>query len=132
MVCSQLAEKNRLRTARWIQFELRSSQSVGQFYAKSGKWKLVFSYKNLGFKNLVLQRLRGATFWDGSTGLCRIRAKIWWTCDVKLCKNFWHNPCPTALQPDGTITNHKEIGLGSLLPSWFQDYLFIILPSWQA
>ena len=32
---------------------------------------------------------------------------------------------------DGTITNHKEIGLGSLLPSWFPDYLFI-LPSWQA
>ena len=37
----------------------------------------------------------------------------------------------TLLHVDGTITNHKEIGLGSLLPSWFQGYLFI-LPSWQA
>ena len=29
---------------------------------------------------------------------------------------------------DGTITNHKEIGLGHLLASWLQDYVFT-LPS---
>ena len=115
---------DRLRTARWIQFELLSSQSVGQFYAKSGKWKLVFSYKNLGFKNLVLQRLRGGNFLGWFNWTMPHPGKILWTCDVKLCKNFWRNPCPTALQPDGTITNHKEIGLGRLLPSWFQEDIF--------
>ena len=60
---------------------LRSSQSIGQFYAKSGKWKLVFSHKNLAFKNLLahLQQLRCATLWDGSTGRCPHPGKILWT-----------------------------------------------------
>ena len=102
-----------------------SSQSVGQFYTKSGKWKLVFAYKNLGFKNLVLQRLRGRNFlgwWK--TWTMPHPGKILWTCDVKLCKHFWRNPCPTALQPDGTIMEHKEIGIEHLLPSWFQEDIF--------
>ena len=63
----------------WTACQLRSSQSIGQFYAKSGKWKLVFVLtKNLAFKNLLahLQQLRCATLWDGSTGRCRIRAKF--------------------------------------------------------
>ena len=67
--------------------------------------------------------------------------------DVKLftaCQStdFLHNFCPTTLQPanwtlkidatvlyfDGTIANHKEIGLGHLLASWLQDDVFT-LPS---
>ena len=70
VVCSQLSWRTDCYPRR-IQFELlcrlRSSQSVGQFYAKSGKWKLVFSHKNFAFKNLLahLQQLRCATPWDG-------------------------------------------------------------------
>ena len=36
-----------------------------------------------------------------------------------------------VLHFDGMITNHKEIGLGHLLPSWFQDDVFT-LPNWLA
>ena len=69
--------------------------------------------------------------------LHRMRQNFW---DVKLCTasqsmDFLRNFCPTTLQPanwtlkidvtvlhfDGTIANHREIGLGHLLPSWFQD-----------
>ena len=32
----------------------------------------------------------------------------------------------TLLHFDGTITNRKEIGLGRLLPSWFQDDIFTL------
>ena len=54
--------------------------------------------------------------------------------------DFLRNFCPTTLQPanwtlkidvtvlhfDGTITNHKEIGLGRLLTSWLQDDVFTL------
>ena len=65
--------------------------------------------------------------------------------DVKLCtacesRDLLRNFCPSTLQPanwtlkidvtvlhfDGTITNHKEIGLGHLLPSWLQDDVFTL------
>ena len=97
---------------------LRSSQSIGQFYAKSGKWKV--STNDSGVQPL----------WDGFW-TSRIRAKFCGPEALPLVSPRTFAQVLRTLQPanwtlkidltvlhfDGTITNPTEIGLGRLLPS---------------
>ncbi len=95
----------------------KQSESIGQFYAKSGKWKLVFSHKKLASKEST-----------STPATTQVRNSLgWWNWTIlhPMGQNFVD---VTVLHFERTITNHKEIGLGHLLPSWLQDDVFT-LPS---
>ena len=132
----------------WTVCRLRSSQSVGQFYAKSGKWKLVFSRKNLALKYLLahLQRLRCATPWDGFWTMPH-PGKILWTwsstpCQsTDFCASFAHiatgkldskNRCSTLAcwwNDHESQENWTWMPFTKLVSRW---YFYSSIPSWQA
>ena len=151
MVCfRQLAEKGQATVQDGYNLNcwLPSSQSkLANYYATSWKVEfLVFSHKNLA---LIVSTSTPATTRNVQLfGMAQLDDAACFRRDfvkVKLCTarqstDCLPNFCPTTLQPanwtlkidvtllhlDGTITNRKEIGLGRLLPSWFQDDIFTL------
>ena len=155
VVCSQLSWRTDCY-ARWIQFELFAGCEVVRALATSTRnlesANLIFfltknlalieststpattqACNSLGWRNWTMPHA-GEILWTWSLALRAISPR---TFCAKFCPSILQSANwtlqidVTLLHVDGTITNHKEIGLGSLLPSWFQGYLFI-LPSWQA
>ena len=124
--------------------QLESVRALASSTRNLESGNLFFLTKIWPQKNLLahLQRLRCATLWDGGfwtmlhpMGQTFVDLKLCTACESTDClRNF----CPTTLQPanwtlkidvtvlhfDGTMANHKEIGLGHLLPSWVQDDSF--------
>ena len=144
MLCSQLTWRTDCY-ARWIQFELLAGGEAVRAPASSAgnlESDNLFFAQKCGLKSLVahLHRLRCATLWDGGTGRCCIPwCKVCGPEALPLASPLVHSLFASnfllkhiaVLHFDGMITNHKEIGLGHLLPSWFQDDVFT-LPNWQA
>ena len=85
---------------------------------------------SLGWRNWTMPHAFGEILWRWSFALRAISPRTF-CASILQSANWTLQIDVTLLHVDGTITTHKEIGLGSLLPSWFQGYLFI-LPSWQA
>ena len=136
----QLCKMDTIWTLCW----LPSSQSKLANYYGPTSWKvefLVFSHKNLAFKYLLAHLQRLATCnslgWLNWT-MPHAFGEILWTWSFALraisprtfkAQNFAQAYCNRQiglLHLDGTITNRKEIGLGRLLPSWFQDDIFTL------